>query len=142
MAVKQMIVMRKDLGMRRGKQIAQGAHASLAVILNAGEVYTKQTFKNQDYTNPIKVDAFMIDHLDPAVKEWIEGLFTKVCVSVDSEEELLRVYAVAEASGIPCALITDAGLTEFNGVPTKTCCAIGPAPEEILKPITGHLKLL
>lgn len=28
--VKQVIVIRRDLGMRRGKEIAQGAHASMA----------------------------------------------------------------------------------------------------------------
>lgn len=33
MNVKQVIVMRKDLNMRRGKQIAQGAHASMAALL-------------------------------------------------------------------------------------------------------------
>jgi PTH2 family peptidyl-tRNA hydrolase len=142
MSIKQIIVVRKDLNMRKGKIAVQACHASMAVLLNQGEVYTKQTFKNQDYTHPIPVDVFAIDPLSPVMKEWIEGLFTKVCVSVDSEDELLRIYAVAEQAGIPCALITDAGLTEFNGVPTKTCCAIGPASEEVLKPITGHLKLL
>ena len=35
-AAKQVIVMRKDLGMRKGKMIAQGAHASLKVVLDAG----------------------------------------------------------------------------------------------------------
>jgi len=35
---KQVIVMRKDLGMRKGKMIAQGAHASLEVLLQAGDL--------------------------------------------------------------------------------------------------------
>ena len=33
---KQMIVLRKDLNMRKGKMIAQGAHASLKVLLDRG----------------------------------------------------------------------------------------------------------
>jgi PTH2 family peptidyl-tRNA hydrolase len=36
----------------------------------------------------------------------------------------------------------DAGLTEFNGVPTKTCIAIGPNWSDEIDEITGHLKLL
>jgi PTH2 family peptidyl-tRNA hydrolase len=137
-----MLVVRKDLNMRKGKIASQCAHASMAVLLNAGKYETRNRYVfPQDYDHPEQVTSFSLD-LTPEWSAWLQGLFTKVCVSVDSEEELLRVYAVAEASGIPCALITDAGLTEFNGVPTKTCCAIGPAPEEILKPITGHLKLL
>ena len=34
--IKQVIVMRRDLNMRKGKMVAQGAHASMAVLLNAG----------------------------------------------------------------------------------------------------------
>ena len=38
-------------------------------------------------------------------------------------------------------LCVDAGRTEFHGVPTATCCAIGPDWPERIDPITGHLKL-
>jgi peptidyl-tRNA hydrolase len=40
--MKQVIVMRKDLKMRRGKEIAQGAHASMAFLAKkalAGEAF-------------------------------------------------------------------------------------------------------
>lgn len=39
-------------------------------------------------------------------------------------------------------LIVDNGKTEFNGVKTPTCLAIGPAEDVDLEPVTGHLKLL
>jgi peptidyl-tRNA hydrolase, PTH2 family len=39
-------------------------------------------------------------------------------------------------------LITDAGHTEFKGVPTKTCLAIGPNDVDEIDVVTGHLKLL
>ena len=45
-------------------------------------------------------------------------------------------------AGLLCSLIQDAGLTEFDGVPTYTCCAIGPNWDEDVNKITGHLKLL
>ena len=60
----------------------------------------------------------------------------------DADRSLRSPLTAAQESKLPCSLITDAGLTEFNGVPTNTCIAIGPwDPAEIDK-ITGHLKLL
>ena len=114
--LKQVIVIRKDLNMRKGKMIAQGAHASMKVVLENLE--------------------------DPNVKEWLSGAFTKICVSVDNEKELLQVYQTAKDNGVLSALITDSGLTEFDGVPTNTCIAIGPAWSDTLSSITGDLKLL
>jgi PTH2 family peptidyl-tRNA hydrolase len=125
---KQVIVMRKDLGMRKGKMIAQGAHASLKVLLDAGAA---------DPTGA----AFSI-RLDAATAAWLDGRFTKVCVSVDSEAALEVIVARARDAGVPCALIVDAGVTEFRGVPTKTCCAIGPAWTDAVDAITGSLPLL
>jgi PTH2 family peptidyl-tRNA hydrolase len=68
--------------------------------------------------------------------------FTKICVSVNSEEELLSIMSYAAGLKIPCALIKDNGKTEFGGVPTYTCCAIGPAQEEDIDKVTGGLPLL
>lgn len=114
--LKQVIVLRKDLGMRAGKMVAQGAHASLAVTLA---------------------------HLDdPRVQQWLSGQFTKVVVRVESEDALLEIDRLAEEAGLPHILITDSGLTEFAGVPTKTCVAVGPATHDELLSITGQLKLL
>ena len=79
--------------------------------------------------------------------EWLQGRFTKICVSVDSEAELLAIYQKAKDTGLLCSLIQDCGQTEFkdaegNPVPTYTCCAIGPAKSESIDSITGGLKLL
>jgi peptidyl-tRNA hydrolase, PTH2 family len=67
---------------------------------------------------------------------------TKICVRVDSESELLEIARKAEDAGLTVHVITDAGHTEFGGVPTKTCLAIGPDEDEKIDAITGHLKLL
>ena len=55
-------------------------------------------------------------------------IFTKICLCVEDEKELLKLYnkVKKERPDIPCELITDCGLTEFNGVPTNTCIGIGP----------------
>lgn len=125
---KQVIVVRKDLNMRKGKIAAQASHASLGAILNyGGKIY--------EGTLNLTIEK-------QAVKEWLDGRFTKVCVSVDSEEELIDIYMKAMHNKVNVKLIKDAGLTEFGGVPTYTCLAIGPDYPENIDPITGHLKLL
>lgn len=120
MNTKQVIVMRKDLNMRRGKEIAQGAHAAMAFL----------SIKEQQVI-PLSV----------VERDWLEGKFTKICVRVDSEAELDEIVAKAKAAGVECHLIVDSGKTEFGGVPTKTCCAIGPDLAEKVDLITSSLKL-
>lgn len=53
-----------------------------------------------------------------------------------------EAYQQAKDAGLIVSLIIDAGLTEFGGVPTNTCIAIGPSWEDDVNKITGHLKLL
>lgn len=129
---KQVIVMRNDLNMRKGKMIAQGSHASLGVILRSGYVQPSEHSPNDGYYIP----------MDDELESWIVGRFKKVCLRVDSEQELLDLHQKAQDAGLRTVLITDAGLTEFNGVPTNTCIAIGPHYPEKIDVITGHLKLL
>jgi len=128
MEPKQVIVVRKDLNMRKGKMCAQVAHSSMKPFLD----------------HCIKTNNSYLFNFEPGSDWdlWLNGLFTKICVSCDSEKELDELYQKAKDAKLPCSLIIDAGLTEFKGVPTKTCIAIGPAnPDEINK-ITGHLILL
>ncbi len=129
---KQVIVMRTDLGMRKGKMVAQGAHASLAVFFN-----------RLNLSGPGKMITYAQWKLkNQYEQEWIQGSFAKICVGVDSEEELLATYEAAKSAGLLCSIITDAGKTEFKGVPTKTCIAIGPDREDRIDAITGALRLL
>jgi PTH2 family peptidyl-tRNA hydrolase len=137
--IKQVIVMRKDLSMRKGKMIAQGAHASMGALLGLGQMIYSTEYIGFNIDLISKPE----DRVDrDSVRAWLEGAFTKICVGVDSEQELEDVYTKAREAGLPSALIIDSGLTEFGGVPTKTCCGIGPAKAEIIDGITGHLKLL
>lgn len=136
METKQVIVMRKDLNMRKGKMVAQGAHASLKVFFDLAR--SKIRFGNTiKYTISFPEGAAGLE-----MDAWVEGIFTKITCSVNSEEELLAVYNSALEQKIPCSLIQDVGKTEFNGVSTYTCCAIGPANIEAVNKITGHLPLL
>ena len=78
MKTKQVIVLRKDLNMRKGKMVAQGAHASMKVFFDRIEFCDH--------------GEMMITDITEAMEEWSNGLFTKVCVSVNSEEELFDIY--------------------------------------------------
>jgi PTH2 family peptidyl-tRNA hydrolase len=131
MGSKQVLVMKKfpkDRNLRTGKYVAQGAHASLGAVFSLGKFDENRM-------------AFIIDVSNPFVYEWIIGRFTKVTVYVDTDDELVTIHNQAKEAGIATTLITDAGLTEFNGVPTLTAVGVGPDNEELINKITGHLKL-
>lgn len=129
MGVKQVLVVRKDLNMRKGKIGAQCAHASLKV------------FFDRALLKPTKSNIYLRIKMWKDAVEWYQNAFTKICVSVDSEEELIEIYQKACNAKIPCSLIIDAGRTEFNGVPTKTVVGIGPFDSGAIDKITGRLKL-
>jgi PTH2 family peptidyl-tRNA hydrolase len=130
--VKQVLVVRKDLKMRMGKVAAQAAHASLKVLLD------RASFKRSGNGT----STITIDNINEDMLVWLEESFAKICVYVESEHELEEIYHKASRANLPCAMIVDAGNTEFHGVPTKTVVAVGPARCDDVNKITGHLKLL
>jgi peptidyl-tRNA hydrolase, PTH2 family len=111
---KQVIVVRKDLRLSKGKTAAQVAHASL-------EAYKKSGFESQS--------------------EWESWGSKKVIVKCEGIREMLEVKKAVTKAKIPCALIKDAGRTEVEPG-TVTALGIGPALDEELDPLTGHLKML
>lgn len=119
--VKQVLVYRRDLKMRKGKIAAQCAHASMAVFFRRKRASLGE----------------LVIPLDGPMAEWSTRRFAKICLSLADESELLAAYEAAQAAGLPCALITDSGRTEFHGVPTRTAIAIGPAANEEIDAITG-----
>lgn len=108
--------------------MAQGAHASVGAIFSIGQIDES----GENLVIPLK---------DPFVKAWVMGRFKKITLSVDNDEDLLKIHEKAIAAGLPCALIRDAGLTEFNGIPTLTAVGIGPGNPELIDAITGDLSL-
>lgn len=142
MKTKQVIVVRKDLKMPVGKIVAQGSHASLGVFTGMMNVKRKRTLFNllgllkKEYTYSFDLSE------NSSIRTWLNDSFTKICVYVNSEEELMNYYNMALAKSLPACLIEDNGLTVFKGVKTKTCVAIGPAESSLIDEITGNLKLL
>lgn len=130
--VKQVIVMRKDLNMRKGKMIAQGSHASIAFL-------TRNIMEYGHKEEDLYYGRIVFTDVE---KDWLINSFTKVVVYVESEEELMKIHELAQDANINSNLIKDSGLTEFAGVPTLTCLALGPDLSSKIDPITGDLPLL
>jgi PTH2 family peptidyl-tRNA hydrolase len=138
---KQVIVMRKDLNMRKGKMIAQASHATMAFLTSGFAASFENAHKA--YSNNKKVAFYAPPGTFSEVElDWINNSFTKICVYVESEEDLFLYHDAAQMLGIRSHLIQDAGVTEFHGVPTYTCLALGPDLNEKIDGITGELPLL
>ena len=91
---KQVIVIRKDLGMRRGKEIAQGAHAAMMFM-------TRRLCANSGL-EPRR--ALCSLPLSRAETHWLVNGFRKITVVVQSEEELMDLWSRANALGVSSAL--------------------------------------
>lgn len=126
--VKQVIVVRKDLNMRKGKIAAQVGHASLKFLVD-GNVSERP-------------DTLVVElSVDEAT--WLfGGSFTKIVLGCDSEQELQDLILKARLHGVNVYPIIDAGRTEFHGVSTLTCASFGPSTIEDVDRITGQLKPL
>ncbi|KKR00195.1 MAG: hypothetical protein UT24_C0015G0003 [Candidatus Woesebacteria bacterium GW2011_GWB1_39_12] len=137
--IKQVIVIRKDLKMRRGKEIAQCCHSSIAFLSNRIRHLIDCSDDDIFDLNGTNIEDILC--LSKPEIAWIKGNFAKICLQVESEEELLEINRQAKEAGLVCELIKDSGLTEFAGVATITCLAIGPDYSEKIDPITGSLRL-
>lgn len=114
---KQVIILRTDLGISRGKIAAQAGHAAVSAAEKARK-------KHEDWW-----------------RAWIAEGQCKVALKVNSEQELVALEKEAKTAKLPCALISDRGLTEIPPG-TVTCLGIGPAPSPLVDKITGKLPLL
>ncbi len=135
---KQMIVVRRDLKMRKGKIAAQAGHACVEAVLMA-------LARENRLTDIVSVPGGVVlqpgDKPDTPLSRWFHDGVAKICVYVDSEEALLDIHRKAQEAGILSALIRDAGCTEFHGQPTYTCLALEPLPAQRVDSITGGLPL-
>jgi peptidyl-tRNA hydrolase, PTH2 family len=120
---KQVIVMRKFKSLRTGKYCAQASHASIAFL-------TRQFY-----------GMTAIISLTEEQYAWLESSFRKIVCYVDTDEALFDIYERALAAGLTAHLITDSGLTEFGGEPTRTAVAIGPHYDSKFSGITDNLPL-
>ncbi len=112
--MKQAIVVRSDLKMKKGKIAAQSCHASV------------NCYKKSDRDN---------------ILEWERDGSKKVVLKVSKLQDLFELNTLAKELGVVSSLITDAGHTQVEPS-TITCLGLGPADDEVIDKITGDLKLL
>jgi PTH2 family peptidyl-tRNA hydrolase len=110
---KQAILLREDIGMSKGKMIAQACHASL------------KAYKKADSTE---------------AADWEQEGSRKIVLEVEGEGIAERLQR-AKSKGLPAAMVKDAGETELEPG-TKTAVGIGPAEESKVDSVTGDLKLI
>jgi PTH2 family peptidyl-tRNA hydrolase len=114
MSYKQVILVRQDLKLPKGKLSVQVAHASTEALLRS----------HKDF-----------------IEKWRSEGMKKVVLKVEDEKELLKFKEFAEDLNLVTALITDAGKTVVEPG-TVTCLGIGPDKEEKIDRITGKLKMV
>jgi len=112
--LKQVILVRQDLKLPKGKLSAQAAHASVEAVLRSN------------------VDV---------IKKWRSEGMAKIILKVKDEKELIKYFQLAKDEKLAVSLITDAGRTVI-APGTKTCVGIGPDKEDQIDFLTGKLSLL
>ena len=112
--MKQVILVRQDLKLPKGKLAAQAAHAAVEAAFNSDK---------------------------KKVSEWRAEGQKKIVLKVKDEKELLKYLQLAKDYSLKTALITDAGMTVV-APGTKTCAGIGPDEEDKIDEVTGKLKML
>ena len=111
---KQVIVIRDDLNLSKGKLAAQVAHASHGAARKSDK---------------------------KIVRLWIVSGEKKVVLKVKDLEELKMLSEKCKKLKLPCVLISDAGLTEVKKG-TITALGIGPDEESKINKATGSLPLM
>jgi PTH2 family peptidyl-tRNA hydrolase len=114
MNLKQVILVRQDLKLPKGKLASQVAHASTAALLRSN------------------IDL---------VEEWKEQGMKKVVLKVNDKKELFHYKQLLDDNNIVTALITDAGKTVVEPG-TVTCLGVGPDEEGKIDNITGKLRMV
>jgi PTH2 family peptidyl-tRNA hydrolase len=112
--MKQVILVRDDLKLPKGKMAAQCSHAAVEAVLKSDK---------------------------EKVKRWRNEGMMKIVLKVADEKELYRYKSQAEAFMLTTAVITDAGHTVVEPG-TVTCMAIGPDDETTIDKVTGKLKIV
>lgn len=132
--IKQVLVIRRDLNCRRGKEGAQLAHASMAFLIHKIRAVA-DGFWPTSYDDPPSI--YDILNLSYDERQWVRGELTKkVVLQAKDLTELQEVEKLCKEAGLTAYLITDLGLTEFTE-PTVTALGIGPDKAEMIDAITG-----
>ncbi|KAJ1332938.1 peptidyl-tRNA hydrolase [Batrachochytrium salamandrivorans] len=115
----EVLLVRTDLEMTKGKAAAQCCHAALAVYQSAQEKSTK----TREW-----------------IKAWKKYGQAKITLKCPDEATMLAIQAEARILGLPAKSICDAGKTQIKAG-SRTVLAIGPAPADLIDKVSGKCRL-
>jgi len=122
--IKQVIIVRKDLNLRKNELASHVATASMGFLLENNE-----SERNDVINVKLSNEEVM----------WLNGSFEKIIVGVDSEKDLKDLMFKAELEGIGVYPVLSRNSDKFNDS-TITCAALGPDDSKLINHVTGHLK--
>lgn len=137
--IKQVIVVRTDLNMRRGKEIAQGSHGAMAFMSRQAQAELQARGGIEALRKAVGssgCNILVTISLNLMECAWLLDIFTKIVLAAKDEADLMEVKRLCDEAGIKTHLVVDAGLTE---VPpnTPTALGIGPDYADKIDAITG-----
>ena len=127
---KQVILIRQDLKLPKGKLAAQAGHACVDAVLKLVNGRSADGFSSGRSADDKDI-----------VKQWRAQGMKKIALKVADEKELYKYVQQAKDLGLITAVITDAGKTTV-APGTVTCAAIGPDEEEQVDKICKDIPLL
>ncbi|KXJ81747.1 hypothetical protein RP20_CCG018135 [Aedes albopictus] len=111
------LVVRSDLGLRKGKIASQCAHAAVMCYMRSASV------------NQAKLNS------------WLVQGQPKIVVKVENLEEMVEIAKKANEKRVVAEIVRDAGRTQISSG-TETVLGLGPDSSDVIDSLAGHLKLL
>lgn len=111
------LVVRSDLGLKKGKIASQCAHAAIMCYMKSASI------------NKSKLNG------------WLGQGQPKIVVKVDDLQEMEKIAKFARDKNVVAEIVRDAGRTQVSSG-TATVLGLGPDSSEVIDSLVGHLKLL
>ncbi|KAL1374376.1 hypothetical protein pipiens_018116 [Culex pipiens pipiens] len=111
------LVVRSDLGLKKGKIASQCAHAAVMCYVKSASVN------------------------ETMLKRWLVQGQPKIVVKVDDLEGMERIAELAAEKKVVAEIVRDAGRTQVQSG-TETVLGLGPDSAEVIDSLAGHLKLI
>lgn len=136
---RELIIVRKDLDMSKGKMAAQVSHAAMAFLNNT--IMKSLMPAESNYQGQISINKGIYE-------EWMQASYTKTIMEAKNKNQLLKAKRIAEELGLEenkdFFFIYDNCLTELtpeeNGK-CLTCMGFRPLDEEMASKISKKFQL-
>jgi peptidyl-tRNA hydrolase len=124
--IKQVILLRRDIRLRRAEAAALAAKASMSFISEGNE---------SDRSDVVQIELSGIE------AEWLLGNSTRIVLGVSSEDAIRKLLLKAEIQGISTYEILGSSRGKIDEGMQLIAASLGPDEGDKLDAITGNLKL-